>query len=191
MTWGRLWNYYRDQIDNVDNTALAGKPFNYKTKIVGKTPQRLPRPENEGYANQQPQPLVPPINVEVIIQLKYRSNFSRFLDIPLINYEIELDLSWTKDCVFSQHHNNITRATFQINNAKLYVPNVTLSINDNNFFLENIKPGFQRTSSWNKYRSKIKIQPNNNRLDYQIDPVFRNIDRLFVLLFKNNNKDLR
>ena len=134
MTWGRLWNYYRDQIDNVDNTALAGKRFNYKTKIVGKTPQRLTRPENEGYANQQPQPLVPPINVEVIIQLKYRSNFSRFLDIPLINYEIELDLSWTKDCVFQQHHNNITRATFQINNAKLYVPNVTLSINDNKFF---------------------------------------------------------
>ena len=27
---------------------------------------------------------------------------------------------------------------------------------------ENIKPGFKRTSSWNKYRSKIKTQPNNN-----------------------------
>ena len=40
-----------------------------------------------------------------------------------------------------------TGATFQINNAKLYVPVVTLSINDNIKFLENIKQGFKRTIS--------------------------------------------
>ena len=40
-----------------------------------------------------------------------------------------------------------TSATFQINNAKLYVPVVTLSINDNIKFLENIKQGFKRTIS--------------------------------------------
>ena len=40
-------------------------------------------------------------------------------------------------------------ATFQINNAKLYGPVVTLSINDNITFLENIKQGFKRTISWN------------------------------------------
>ena len=38
-----------------------------------------------------------------------------------------------------------TRATFQINNAKLYVPVVTLSINDNIKSLENIKQGFKGT----------------------------------------------
>ena len=43
-----------------------------------------------------------------------------------------------------------TRATFQINNAKLYFPVVTLSINDNIKFLENIKQGFKITISWNK-----------------------------------------
>ena len=46
-------------------------------------------------------------------------------------------------------------ATFQINNAKLYVPVVPLSINDNIKFLENIKQGFKRTTSWNKCRSEI------------------------------------
>ena len=52
-----------------------------------------------------------------------------------------------------------TGATFQINNAKPYVPVVTLSINDNIKFLENIKQGFKRTISWNKYRSEITTQP--------------------------------
>ena len=38
-----------------------------------------------------------------------------------------------------------TGATFQISNAKLYVPVVTLSINDNVICLKNIKQEFKRT----------------------------------------------
>ena len=82
-----------------------------------------------------------------------------------------------------------TGAVFQINNAKLFVPVVTLSINDNINFLENIKEGFKRTISWNNYRSEIVTQTKNNNLDYLIDPTFRNINRLFVLSFKNCNDD--
>ena len=48
-----------------------------------------------------------------------------------------------------------TGAISQINNAKLYVPVVTLSINDKITFLENLKQGLKRTISWNKYRSGI------------------------------------
>ena len=51
-----------------------------------------------------------------------------------------------------------TSATFQINNAKRYVPVVTLSINDSIKFFENIRQGFKRTISWNKYRSEIRTQ---------------------------------
>ena len=76
-----------------------------------------------------------------------------------------------------------------ITSSKLYVPVVTLSINDNINFLENIKQGFKRTISWNKYRSEITTQPKNNDLDYVIDPTFRNIDRVYVLSFKNGNND--
>ena len=83
----------------------------------------------------------------------------------------------------------ITPRTFQINNAKLYVPAVTLSINENIKFLENIKQGFKRTISWNKYISEITTQPKNNNLDYLIDPAFRNIIRLFILSFENGNDD--
>ena len=45
-----------------------------------------------------------------------------------------------------------------ISSTKLYVPVVTLLINDNIKFLENIKQGFKRTISWNKYRSEITTQ---------------------------------
>ena len=51
-----------------------------------------------------------------------------------------------------------TGPTVQINNAKLYIPVVTLSINNNIKFLENIKQGFKRTISWSKYRSEITTQ---------------------------------
>ena len=35
------------------------------------------------------------------------------------------------------------------------------------------------------------MQPKNNNFDYVIDPTFRNINRLFVLSFKNSKKDPR
>ena len=82
-----------------------------------------------------------------------------------------------------------TAATFQINNAKRFVPVLTLSINDNIKFLETIEQGFKRTISCNKYRSEITTHPKSNNLDYLIDPTFRSINRLFFLSFQNCNDD--
>ena len=82
-----------------------------------------------------------------------------------------------------------TSSTFQINKAILYVPVDTLSINHKVKFLENIKQGFRRTVSWNKYRSEITTQPKNNNLYYMTDPTLRNIKRLFVLSIKNGDND--
>ena len=109
--------------------------------------------------------------------------------MPFVNCHTELDLSWRKDCVLIEQNNNITGANFVITSTKLYVPVVTLSINDNIKFLENIKQGFKRTISWNKYRSEITTSTKNNNLDCLIDQTFRNINRLFVLLFKNGHDD--
>ena len=64
-----------------------------------------------------------------------------------------------------------------------------LLINDSIKLLVNIKQGFRKTVSWNKYRSEITTQPKNNNLDYIIDPTSRNINRLFVHLFKNCDDD--
>ena len=57
-------------------------------------------------------------------------------------------------------------------------------IYDDKIFLKNIKQGFKRTISWNKCRSEITTQIKNNNLDYLIDLIFRNFNRLFVLSCK-------
>ena len=53
--------------------------------------------------------------------------------------------------------------------------------------LEQLKSGFKRTMKWNKYRSQMTIQPQNNNLNYLIDPTFTNVNRLFILLFTRKN----
>ena len=72
---------------------------------------------------------------------------------------------------------------------KIYVTFVTLSINNNIKFLENIKQGFKRTLFWNTYRSEIITKPKTNNLNYQTDPTLKKNNRLFVLSLKNGNYD--
>ena len=135
--------------------------------------------------------------------------------MPLINFETELELPWSKEYIISEisiiHTTpanldanppvqevvaiQTTTATFQINNAKFYVLVVTLFVNDNIKFAGNIKQRFKRTISWNKYRSQITTQTKYNNLEDLIDTKFRNINRLFnikngfIFSFKNGNDD--
>ena len=74
-----------------------------------------------------------------------------------------------------------TGLEFQITDTKLYVPVVTLSKENDTKLLEQLKTGFKRTIKWNKYISQMIVQPQNNKLNYLIDPTFRNFNRLFVL----------
>ena len=76
-------------------------------------------------------------------------------------------------------------ATFKITETKLYVAVVTLSTEDDNNFLEQLKSGFKRTIRWNKYRSEMTNQTKNNNLDYLINPTFNKVNRLFVLSYEN------
>ena len=50
--------------------------------------------------------------------------------------------------------------------------------------LKQLKSGLKRTIKWNKYRSQISVQSNNNNLNYLIDPTFTKVNRLFVLSFE-------
>ena len=87
---------------------------------------------------------------------------------------------------------NPENAIFKITDTKLYVPVVTLSKEDDIKLLEQLKSGFRGTIKWNKYRSQMPIQPQNNNLNYLIDPTFTSVNRLFVLSFpRNNNTDSR
>ena len=72
------------------------------------------------------------------------------------------------------------------------MPVVTLSKENNIKLLEKLKSGFRKTIKWNKYRSQMTIQNNNNNLNYLIDPTFMNFNRSIVLSFpRNNNTDSR
>ena len=70
-------------------------------------------------------------DVEIMVPLKYLSNFWRTLEMPLINCEVNLILTWSADCVliYSDVANQIL--TFAITETNLYVPVVTLSTQDN------------------------------------------------------------
>ena len=69
--------------------------------------------------------------------------------------------------------NSPSGAIFQIT-----VPVVTLSKENDTKLLEQLKSGFKRTIKWNKYRSQMTIQPQNNNLNYLTDPTFTNVNRL-------------
>ena len=63
------------------------------------------------------------------------------LEIPLINCKVELSLSWYENYVLYSAGNN---ATFTITDAKLYVPIVTLSAEDNAKLSKLLGEGFKR-----------------------------------------------
>ena len=120
-TSGSLWQYYKDDPnDNLTNS----ESFKSKVKTTGKTP-------NNGNTK----------DVEIIIPLKYLSNFWRALEMPLINSEVNLILTWSKDCVITS---STDEGKFAITETKLYVPVVTLSTKDNEKLLQQLKSGFKK-----------------------------------------------
>ena len=104
--------------------------------------------------------------------------------MPLINCEVNLILTWSKDCAIT---NFTGEGTFAITETKLYVPVVTLSTKDNEKLLQQLKSGFKKTISWNKYESSIKTFAQNRYLNYLINPSFQGVNRLFVLSFENED----
>ena len=188
-TTGSLWNYYRDEpssgtAGNINYSIKNSKCFNYQASIPGKL-------EDSNLKKG---------NVEIAVPLKYLSNFWRTLGMPLINRKVSLTLTWSQNCVLTSRSyreanpdadpavagiNNPTNATFIIKDTKLYVPVITLSAQDDNKLLEQLKPGFKRTAKWNKYRSKMSNQNKTDNLNYLVDPTFTKVNRLFVLSFEN------
>ena len=74
-TTGSLWNYYIDEPSH----SVSSK---YKTSILGKTPE-----DDDSLTN-----------AKVVIPQKHLSNFWTALNIPLTNCDVELILTWYKNC---------------------------------------------------------------------------------------------
>ena len=114
-TSGSLWQYYKD--DPNDNMEQS-ESFKSKIRITGKTPA-------DGNTK----------DFEILVPLKYLSNFWRTLKMPLINCEAELILTWPKNCVISPATGE---TKFAMTETKLYVPVVTLSTEDNAKLLQQL-----------------------------------------------------
>ena len=175
-TPGSLLQYCKDipAVNNdceivVFNVSNAADSFNFKIKITGYT-------NNNGRID----------NVKIMVPLKYLSNFWRTLEMPLINCEVKLILTWSACCVIIYTNVNNQVPTFTITETNLYVPVVTLSTQDNAKLLPQLKSGFKRTISWNKYLSKPELLAQNPNLNRLIGPRFQEVNRLFVLAFQDD-----
>ena len=104
-TSGSLWQYYKDEPN--DNLANS-ESFKSKVKITGNTPA-------DGNTK----------DVEIIVPLKYLSNFWRTLEMLLINCEVSLFLTWPSTYVIT---NSPGKRIFTINHTKIYVPVVTYKL---------------------------------------------------------------
>ena len=177
-TSGSLWQYHKDipAVNNDGdivnfNEANATDSFNFKTKTTGQT-------NDDGEMN----------GVEILVPLKYLSNFWRTLEMALINCEIELILDWSANFVIISTNNANQVPTFTITETNLYVPVVTLSTQDNSKLLPQLKNGFERTITWNKYLIKSELLAQNANLNHLIEPSFQGVNRLFVLAFENDDQ---
>ena len=102
--------------------------------------------------------------------------------MPQINCQITLDLIWTAICAICEEKSVTTSA---MTDAKLYVSEVTLSIQDNAKLIRQLKIGFNRTINWNKYLWKLKTLAQIWYLDFLISPNYQGVKRLYVLSFEN------
>ena len=171
-----LWQYYkdipaRDADDEItelrrNNTTDS---FKFKAKITGQT-------GDDGTKD-----------VEIMVPLKYLSNFWRTLEMPLINCEVNLILTWSSTCVLIATSIPNQNATFAITDTKFYVRVVTLSTQENTKFFQQLKSGFKRVINWNKYLSKPELLAQNPDLNHLVEPSFQGVNRLFVLAFENDN----
>ena len=65
--------------------------------------------------------------------------------MPLINYEISLQLKWSLKCIIAAGTVNNQNPTFQINDSKLFISVVTLSTQENIKHLKQLESAFKRT----------------------------------------------
>ena len=86
--------------------------------------------------------------------------------MPLINCEINRILIWSSTCVLIATGNANQAATFAITDTKLYVPEMTLLRQENVKLLQQLKSGFKRVISWNKYLSKPELLAQSPNLNH-------------------------
>ena len=139
--------------------------------------------------------------VKIAVPLKYLSNFWRSLEMPLINCKVQLSLKRIENFVLTTaaigadaNATGADSATFKITDAKLYVPVVTLSAEDNVKLVKQLNEGFKRPVYWNNYKvtdnKAVKIAAANaeQHIRELLDSSHQGVKRWFVLAYDNTRR---
>ena len=137
-----LWQVYRDEPAPDFNKNIIDFPadnnnsilFKYKLQIKGQT-------ENSGAKN----------DVEIIVTLKYLSNIWKTLEMPLNNFEINLQLKWFKKCILVAGTTENQLPDLKITVTKLYVTVAALSTQENVKLVKQLEFSFKTQIYWNRY----------------------------------------
>ena len=170
---GSLYQFKRDEPPN-DNANVANNTTSlmYKSKLIKGT--------DDNNVN----------NVNLVVLLKYVSNFFISLELPLVNCKIDLELTWHKNSSANAAAGQVV--SFMITNTKLYRPVVTLSTKDNTNLTKQLNEGFKRTIYWNQYVSKPFPETPHRKTGltrFALDAAFQGVNRLFVLAFEDTRAD--
>ena len=183
-TSGSSWGFKRDKVaNNADMTNDDNAPsFKYKANL-------MIDPETNGTKK----------GVKTAVPLKYLSDFWRSLEMPLIHYKVNISLKWIENGVLTAaavsadvDATAADSATFKITDAKLYVPVVTLSAEDNVKLTKQLNEGFKRSLYWNEYKmidnKKVEITNANDEKPKRelLDSSYQGVKKLFVLIYDNN-----
>ena len=186
-TSGSLWDFKRDETDNNVNVTDDNNAPSFKCKaiLIGNT-------GNDGTKK----------DLKIAVPLKYLSNFWRSLEMPLINCKVELSLKCIENCVLTSaaiganaEATGTESTTFEITEAKLYEPIVTLSAENNAKLSKLFGEGFKRPVYWNKYKVidnnvvEITAQNGEKYIRELLDSSYQGVKRLFVLAYNNRNGD--
>ena len=170
-TSGSLWQFKRDEVpaNNADLTINNSQSFKYKAALLGKTADAV----NNTNSSVK--------DAKIVVPLKYLSNFWRSLEMPLINCKVHLELNWIEDCILSSAGDS---AKFEITDAKLHVPIVTLSTKDSVNLTKQLSEGFKRSVYWNSYQTKLaKLTEKGKNVYELLNASFQGVRRLFVLAY--------
>ena len=192
-TTGSLYHYKRpeskDANGNVVSLATTLSSFKYQSGLVQKqftTPnsENVPANTDPNCANARRIWK----NIKIVVPVKYNSSIFRYLELPLINTKLNMELNWTKySVVCNQNQNSI----FQITKSELYIPVKTLNTGNNYKLSELLSKGFERTVVWNEYKSKtegVTIPQNDNMFRRTtLDVSFQGVSKLFAAAYETGN----
>ena len=169
-TSGSLWQFKRDKVpaNNTDLSIDNSESFKYKVALAGKT---------KDFANQKSSVK----DTKIVVPLKHLSNLWRSSEMPLINCKAHFELNWIEDCILSSDGNF---AKFEITDAKLHIPIVTLFTKDSVNLTKQLSEWFKRSVYWNSYQTKpAKVIEKGRNLYELLNPSFQGVKILFFLAY--------